>query len=101
MVDNLAALAGSLTTSGAEAITVLDVGTVNAADLLTLELATSGTIDALAATPISGSMVDNLAALAGSLTTSGAEAITVLDVGTVNAADLLTLELATSGTIDA
>ncbi|WP_422033246.1 hypothetical protein [Reyranella sp.] len=101
-LPDVAAAYGSSGISGLGDETVaLDDTTVAAADLLALDTAASGLIDASSVTTVTGSLSDVGAAYASSGISGLGNAAVTLDDTTVPAADLSALDTATSGTIDA
>ena len=101
-LPDVAAAYGSSGISGLGDETVaLDDTTVAAPDLLALDTATSGGIDASSVTTVTGSLSDVATAYAYSGISGLGNAAVILDDTTVAAADLLALAAFTSGTIDA
>ena len=101
-LPDVAAAYGSSGISGLGDETVaLDDTTVAAADLLALDTATSGGIDASSVTTVTGSLSDVATAYASSGISGLGNAAVTLDDTTAAAADLNALAAFTSGTIDA
>ncbi|WP_192805092.1 DUF4214 domain-containing protein [Noviherbaspirillum aerium] len=89
------------------AVVSSEAGTVAAADLLTLDGKTTGNISLLSATELSGTLA-NVKAIASAKGTGANQfalksdvAVTLNDTATVSAADLMTVDAATTGNVSA
>ena len=98
----MATLAGLTETGNAYTVTVTDAS-VDAAALVALDLKTSVAVVATAVSTLTGSLSDLdtafTAGAAGTITGLGAEAVTVSDSGVIAAAELNTIDTATTGVV--
>ena len=91
--------AGTVTSLGAETVTISDTGTVLASDLNVIDEINATAINAATVTAVTGTVTEvNTAYASDGVTGLGNEAITITD-GTVAAADLITANNNTTGVV--